>query len=229
MDKPFVFVNCAMSVDGKLSTKERKQVKISGPEDLARVDSLRAGSDAVLVGMTTAASDDPKLDVKSAGLRAERKKKGLSENPMKVAVGDVGRLKMDSDFLDRGGKVVIFTTEGSDPKKIEFLRKKAEVHVLKGDHVDLLEVMRILSSLGVRRLMIEGGGTTIFEFLKEKLVDEVYVAVGPRIFGGADAPTMADGQGFSADESVRLTLLSMEKVGETVVLKYRVEDARKYI
>lgn len=229
MDKPFVFVNCAMSVDGKLSTRERKQVKISGPEDLSRVDLLRAGADAVLVGMNTAASDDPKLDVKSAALREERKKKGLSENPMKVAVGDVGRLKSDSDFLDRGGKKVIFTTEDSDPKKVKVIREKADVYVLGKDRVDLTQMLRILSSLNVRRLMVEGGGTMIFEMLKEKLVDEVYVAVGPRIFGGADAPTVADGAGFSADESVRLTLFSMEKVGETVVLKYRVDDARKYI
>jgi 2,5-diamino-6-(ribosylamino)-4(3H)-pyrimidinone 5'-phosphate reductase len=229
MDKPFVFVNCAMSLDGKLSTKERKQVKISGPEDSSRVDALRAGSDAILVGMNTVVSDDPKLDVKSAQNREERKRKGLSENPIKVAVGDVGRISADSEFLKYGGKKIIFTTEKSDPKKVEKLRKKADVHVLGKERVDLAEMLRILSSMGVRRLMVEGGGTTIFEFLKEKLVDEVYVAVGPRIFGGRDAPTMAEGQGFAADEAVRLTLLSMEKVGETVVLKYKVDDSRKYI
>jgi riboflavin biosynthesis pyrimidine reductase len=77
--------------------------------------------------------------------------------------------------------------------------------------------------------MVEGGGSTIFGFLKEKLVDEVYVAVGPRIFGGASAPTMADGEGFSAEAAVKLTLLSMDKVGESVVLKYQVDGSRKYI
>jgi 2,5-diamino-6-(ribosylamino)-4(3H)-pyrimidinone 5'-phosphate reductase len=229
MDKPLVFVKCAMTVEGKLSTKERKQVKISGSEDLARVDALRAGSDAILVGMNTAVSDDPKLDVKSAQFREERRKKGLSENPMKVAVGDVGRLRMDSDFLDRGGKKVIFSTEKSDPKNVERLREKADVHVLGKTRVDLVEMLRVLSSLNVRRLMVEGGGTTIFEFLKEKLVDELYVAVGPRIFGGRDAPTLAEGVGFSAEDAVKLTLLSVEKVGEAVVLRYRVDDSRKYI
>jgi 2,5-diamino-6-(ribosylamino)-4(3H)-pyrimidinone 5'-phosphate reductase len=218
-----------MSLDGKLSTKERKQIKISGPEDMQRVDVLRAGSDAILVGMNTVVSDDPKLDVKSAQNLEERKRKGLSENPIKVAVGDVGRISADSEFLKYGGKKVIFTTEKSDPKAVEKLRKKAEVHVLGKERVDLAEMLRILSSMGVRRLMVEGGGTTIFEFLKGKLVDELYVAVGPRIFGGRDAPTMAEGVGFAADEAVRLTLLGMEKVGETVVLRYRVDDARKYI
>jgi 2,5-diamino-6-(ribosylamino)-4(3H)-pyrimidinone 5'-phosphate reductase len=229
MDKPFVFVNCAMSLDGKLSTVERKQVRISGPEDLLRVDSLRAGSDAILVGMNTVVGDDPKLDVKSAELRKQRKERGLSENPIKVAVGRVDRMKMDSDFLKFGGRKIIFSPKGSDSKKLKELAKLADVRVFETERVGLSEVLRALSSLGVRRLMVEGGGSTIFGFFRENLVDEVYVAVGPRIFGGRDAPTLADGVGFSAAEAPKLRFLASEVLGETVVLKYAVAESKKYI
>ena len=100
--KPFIFINCAMSLDGKISTTERKQVRISNDADMERVDELRASADAVLVGMNTAVGDDPKLTVKSEKLRKERVKKGLPENPMKVAMGRTDELNLDSDFMGHG-------------------------------------------------------------------------------------------------------------------------------
>ena len=93
MEKPFIFINSAISLDGKLSTRERKQVKISNKEDLERVDSLRAGADAVMVGSNTVAIDDPKLTVKSEALRNQRKAKGMPENPAKVMVGSIKNIR----------------------------------------------------------------------------------------------------------------------------------------
>jgi 2,5-diamino-6-(ribosylamino)-4(3H)-pyrimidinone 5'-phosphate reductase len=227
--KPFVFINCAMTLDGKISTHERRQVRISNSRDLERVDRLRADSDAVLVGMNTVVVDDPKLDVKSEELRAERTKRGLSENPMKVAVGRVDRLSLDSDFLNYGGRGIIFTPMGSDKRKIKQLKDKAEVHVLGDDWVDPKEILRILAGMGVSRLMVEGGGTINFEFLRENLVDEIYVAVGSRVFGGRDAPTMVDGVGFNMENAPVLELLDVENLQDVLVLRYRVRDSRKYI
>ncbi|MCK4244979.1 MAG: dihydrofolate reductase family protein, partial [Candidatus Omnitrophica bacterium] len=163
--KPFVFINCAMSLDGKISTIERKQVKISSDEDLKRVDRLRAESDAILVGMNTIVTDDPKLIVKSERLRKERIKRGLPENPIKVGIGNVNGMKLNSDFLNYGDTKLIFTTENSDPRKREELEKKADIRILGKNRVDLNKMLRILSDLGVKKLMIEGGGTVNFEFL----------------------------------------------------------------
>ncbi|HQQ37835.1 MAG TPA: dihydrofolate reductase family protein, partial [Methanothrix sp.] len=84
MTRPFVFINSAMSADGKISTINRRQVRISGREDLARVDRLRSESDAVMVGVGTVLADDPGLGVKSDQLRRARQERGLSESPLRI-------------------------------------------------------------------------------------------------------------------------------------------------
>ena len=223
MKKPFIFINSAMSLDGKISTSEKRQVKISNEEDMERVDRLRAESDAILVGSNTVAIDDPKLTVKSERLRKERVKKGLPENPLKVMVGSIKEIKFDSDFLDYGNaEKIIFTTEKEDSEKILRLMEKARVFVLGKKRVDLKKMVSILSDLGVKRIMVEGGGTLNFEMLKEGLVDEIYVAIAPKIFGGRNVPTLADGEGFKEGEIVDLELIDIEKLDEVIVLRYRI-------
>ena len=212
-----------MSLDGKISTSEKRQVKISNEKDMERVDRLRAESDAILVGSNTVAIDDPKLTVKSERLRKERVKKGLPENPLKVMVGSIKEIKFDSDFLDYGNaEKIIFTTEKEDSEKILRLMEKARVFVLGKKRVDLKKMVSILSDLGVKRIMVEGGGTLNFEMLKEGLVDEIYVAIAPKIFGGRNVPTLADGEGFKEGEIVDLELIDIEKLDEVIVLRYRI-------
>jgi len=213
-----------MSLDGKISTTERKQVRISNDADMGRVDELRASADAVLVGMNTAVGDDPKLVVKSQKLREERVKNGLPENPIKVAMGSIDGLSLDSDFMGHGNaKIVLFTSEDSDPAKVEELKTRADVFILPGDRPKPEDVITMLASLGVKRLMVEGGGSINFEFLKAGLVDELYVAVAPKIFGGKDAPTLADGDGFQQGKEVKLELIGEERLGDVLVLKYKVK------
>ena len=84
MNRQFVFINVAMTADGKIDTFERKGAAISSPLDKQRVDRLRAGSDAVMVGGRTLLDEDPKLTVKSELLRAERVARGWTPNPVKV-------------------------------------------------------------------------------------------------------------------------------------------------
>src|SRR5664280_1467715 len=102
MDRPFIFINSAMSADGKLSTKERKQVRISGKLDFGRVDELRAQADAVMVGIGTVLSDDPSLTVKSPERKAARKAAGKSENPVRIIVDSAARTPLDADIFKKG-------------------------------------------------------------------------------------------------------------------------------
>src|SRR3990172_9876153 len=111
MNRPFVFINVAMTADGKIDTFERKGAAISSPRDKERVDQLRAGADAIMVGGKTLLGEDPKLTVKSEVLRAERVARRLSPNPIKVGVVTEASLKADSNFLNTGSaEIVIFTT-----------------------------------------------------------------------------------------------------------------------
>ena len=223
MTKLFVYINSAMSLDGKLSTYERKQVRISNKEDFERVDALRAGADAVMVGSNTVAIDDPKLTVKSEELRKQRLIKGLPENPAKVMVGSIKGIRPEGDFLNYGkAEKIIFTTEKEDKKKIEELKKKAKVYVLGKEKTNICEMMDILAGMGFKRIMVEGGGTLNYEMLEAGLVDEIYVAIGPKIFGGKDAPTLADGKGLPYEKAINLEPIGIQTLGDVYVLKYRI-------
>lgn len=236
MERPFVFINVAMTADGKIDTSARKGAAISSPRDKDRVDTLRAESDAVMVGGRTLLEEDPKLTVKSETLRAERVARGLSENPMKVgivsSVGANGRsplLLPHSKFLHEGeSRVVIFTTNRTSKDKLDLLRSQgAEVFVHAGGRVDLAQTMRTLSELGVKRLMVEGGATLNFELLRLGLVDEVQMYVAPMIFGGESAPTLAAGMGFERGAAIPLKLTDAEKWEDGgVLLKYSIERLR---
>lgn len=212
MNRPFVFINVAVTADGKMDTFERKGAAISSPRDKERVDRLRAEADAVMVGGRTLLGDDPKLTVKSEALRAERLARGLSPNPVKVGVATRADLSPDSNFLNAGpAHIVIFTTVRTSKAKIAFLRgRAAEVFVHESRRVDLPAALETLHGLGIRRLMVEGGGTLIFEFLRLRLADELTAYVAPMVFGGESAPTMAAGAGLARGEAVPLKLVNAE-------------------
>ena len=228
MNRPFVFINVAMTADGKIDTFARKGAAISSARDRERVDILRAESDAVMVGGRTLLDEDPKLTVKSDALRAERLARGLSANPMKVGVVTEAKLGPSSKFLHEGtAKVVIFTTDRTSKVQLEFLRSRGvEVFVHAGAPVDLSLALQSLKDLGVRRLMVEGGATLNFELLRLGLVDEVSAYVAPMIFGGESAPTMAAGAGLprSGGEAIPLKLMRVESWDDGgVLLKYSIQ------
>jgi 2,5-diamino-6-(ribosylamino)-4(3H)-pyrimidinone 5'-phosphate reductase len=211
VDRPYVILNVAISADGKTDTIARRGAAISSARDRQRVDCLRAESDAIMVGGRTLLGDDPRLTVKSETLRAERLGRGLSENPIKVGVVSVANLRLDSRFLTAGpARVVLFTTRQTAPRQIENLcRGGAEVVEIGEKEVNLPGAMRYLRNIGVKRLLVEGGGTLNMELIKQKLVDEIYVYIAPFIFGGSAAPTFADGTGLERDQAINLRLIDV--------------------
>lgn len=226
MNRPYVFINVAMTVDGKIDTVARRGAAISSPRDKERVDRLRAESDAVMVGGKTLLDEDPKLTVKSEALRADRVARGLSENPMKVGVVSEANIGTHSKFLREGGaRVVIFTANRTSKDKLDLLRSLGvEMYVHAGERVDLTKTMQTLTELGVKRLMVEGGATLNFELLRRGLVDEVNAFIAPMIFGGESAPTLAAGAGVERGEAVPLKLIHVEKWDDGgVLLRYLVQ------
>jgi len=229
MARPRILVNVAMSADGKTDSVARWGMTISSTADKARVDRLRASMDAVLVGGRTLLDDDPKLTIKSRALRAERKSAGMEENPVKVGVVSVANLRLDGDFMTAGSsRRLIYTTRRSPPEQILGLEKAgAQVFVMGDQRVDLVAMAESLYDLGIRKLMVEGGGTIIAEFFRLNLVDELMVYIAPNILGGATAPTLADGPGFLPEQMAMLHLETADEFDDEggVFIHYRVEHA----
>jgi 2,5-diamino-6-(ribosylamino)-4(3H)-pyrimidinone 5'-phosphate reductase len=226
MNRPFVFINIAMTADGKIDTFQRKGAAISSEQDKERVDRLRADADAVMVGGKTLLDEDPKLTVKSEALRAERLARGLPPNPMKVGIVTEARLKPDSEFLNTGpASIVIFTTRWTSKHHVSELKSRGvDVYVDDSEKVNLILALETLKELGVERLMVEGGATLNFELLRLGLVDEVNAYIAPMIFGGANAPTMAAGSGLERSKAVPLKLVNVEQWQDGgVLLKYTLE------
>ena len=224
MNRPFTFINVAMTVDGKIDTFERKGSAISSARDKQRVDQLRAAADGILVGGRTLLGEAPKLTVKSEALREERIRQGRSPNPIKVGVVTVADIPKDSDFIKAGdSRKVIFTTSQTSNSQLEQLRALGvEVFVDEAPRVDLNKMMLKLKRIGVDHLMVEGGGTMNFELIRMGLVDELMIYVAPMIFGGAVAPTLADGAGIPREKALEMKLTDLERWDDGgVLLKYK--------
>jgi len=218
LTRPFVFINSAMSADGKISTFERSQVRISGPADKARVDLLRAESDAIMVGVGTVLSDDPSLRVKSQIYREARRTKGLPEDPLRVVADSRARTPPSAKVLGPG--CIVAVTGSASQERLHCLSSTgSEIIVCGKERVDLTELLSRLFDRGVKGLMVEGGATLNWSLLKLGLVDELYVYVGAMLIGGENAPTLVDGPGFK-DHFPRLTLSSVQRLDEGVLLKW---------
>jgi 2,5-diamino-6-(ribosylamino)-4(3H)-pyrimidinone 5'-phosphate reductase len=224
-DRPFTFINSAMSADGKISTKVRKQVRISGKSDFDRVDGLRAGADGIMVGIGTLLADNPSLTVKSEERRNKRLEKGLDENPVRIVVDSNARTPLDADIFKKGsGKRVIVVSRSASPEKVKALADKADILVAGEYEVDLVEMAHGLKNMGISRLMVEGGATLNYGMMKNRLVDEVSVFIGNLIIGGKDAPTLMDGEGiYERSEAIELELIKHERMDDGIVLTWRVK------
>jgi 2,5-diamino-6-(ribosylamino)-4(3H)-pyrimidinone 5'-phosphate reductase len=221
--RPYTIINAAMSADGKLSTSRRRQVRISGTEDFARVDRMRADCDGILVGIGTVHADDPSLTVKSSILREERIAQGKHENPIRIVLDSHAETPLTADILKKGeGGRIIAVTEEADPEKVQALREYAEVIICGRERVDLHCLLHEIKKRGVERLMVEGGGTVIWSFISEGLFDELNVYLGALIIGGKTAPTLADGEGFTEESRFpRLVLGGMRPIDDGLLIQWK--------
>jgi len=224
--RPYVIVNVAVSADGKLSTRERRQVKISGKDDFDRVDELKAGCDAIMVGIGTVLADDPSLTVKSDARIDARVMNGKPEHPVRIVIDSKGRTPPDAKILHKGpGLRIIAVSDMASEGDVTALKQHAKVIHAGGEFVDLLILLEKLHEMGINRLMVEGGGTLIWGLLSAGLVDELLVFVGNIIIGGKDAPTLADGTGYIYEpDFISLELVHALPMEEGVLIHWKVKN-----
>jgi 2,5-diamino-6-(ribosylamino)-4(3H)-pyrimidinone 5'-phosphate reductase len=225
-----VTVNAATSLDGKLSTRERKQVALSGSDDFARVDRLRARVDAVLVGVGTVLADDPSLTVDDPDLVTEREARDVAPQPTRVVADSRGRTPTDARILDDAAPTVVLTTGAAADERLDAYRA-AGATVLQvdgspdGHRVSFPAAFDALEERGIEYLLVEGGGEVLFSLFDADLVDEVSVFVAPTILGGRDAPTLVDGEGFlDPADAPDLELTDVDRLDEGVLLSFVVAE-----
>jgi 5-amino-6-(5-phosphoribosylamino)uracil reductase len=227
-DRPYVTMNVAESADGKLAPVGGGKVNFGSLEDRALMEALRSEADGVLIGGGTLRTEDPPLIIRDPEVRRNRVADKGSPHPRNITVCSVlpERLADMRFFRAPETEKVVFTTARTPPALRDAAAQYARVEVVPADsegRVDLVEVLRRLLLLGVRSLLLEGGGELNFSMLQAGLIDELYVTVCPFVFGGRTAPTSFDGAGFTRDQIRRLALKGhrFSSTGE-VFLRYEV-------
>ena len=210
MKRPYIIINCAMSADGKIASPSGKQIRISCDEDIKRMYELRNESDAVLVGINTVLSDDPKLTVKDKYVKNPK-------HPIRIVLDTYCKTPTDALVVNNISKTLIITSEKCNKKYGE----NVEVILCDKDDdgfINLEKLMAILENKGINKLMVEGGGTVIWNFLKSGLADDFYIYVGSIIIGGSNTPTIS---GKVDDKNIKLKLVKTKNVGDGILLHYR--------
>ena len=227
MKRPFVFLCTGMSLDGKISTFERKQSEIATNDDREMLYEGRIKSDAVLIGAGQLRLDDPKLTVKTEERQKARLALKKSKEPIKaVVISDLSTIKKrKGDFFTTGDKKILFTTNKTPQNELNFFRTIADVYIVGEEKVDLKETLSILFGMGVKSLMVEGGGELIYSLLKENFVDEINLKIGNLILGGKKAPTLCDGIGFTEEVAKKVKLVNLIKKENYLILKYRLDSS----
>jgi 2,5-diamino-6-(ribosylamino)-4(3H)-pyrimidinone 5'-phosphate reductase len=172
-----------------------------------------------MVGVGTVLADDPGLRVKSQLLRKERQERSAYENPLRIVADSLARTPPVAEVL--GGGCIIAVSRAAPPERLAALSDRCKIFVSGVDRVDLIGLMSFLHGIGVKRLMVEGGAILNGSMISAGLVDEIYVYIGNMLIGGEVAPSLLGGAGFSANFP-KLELISLERLGEGVLLRWRV-------
>lgn len=190
---PWVIVKWAQTLDGKTATASCHSQWISNEASRERVHQIRGRMDAVMVGVGTAIADDPSLTARP------KSDKHILRVARRLVVDRSGRLPTDAKMLHDDGP---------------------PVSVLKGD---LREELKQLASEGVTNILVEGGATLVGALLQQKLVDQILVFTAPKLVGDAAALPAVQGMVCETmDDALELSLIGVERLGDDVLLDYRV-------
>ncbi len=219
-ERPYTLLSCSMSIDGYIDGASESRLLLSNELDFERVDRVRAGVDAILVGATTVRNDNPRLLVRDPDRRRRRVRCGLPEHPTKVTVTERGRLDPSSRFFaDDGADKLVY---GSS-RVVDLLRRRVG-HLTEvvdgGEPVRMRELVEDLHGRGVRRLMVEGGGAVHTQFLADDLVDELQLVVAPFFVGEPGARRFVGEAHFPWHPGHRARLAATEQMGDVVLLRY---------
>jgi 5-amino-6-(5-phosphoribosylamino)uracil reductase len=209
-----------MSIDGYLDSAGGERLLLSNAADLERVDAVRATCDAILVGAATVRQDNPRLLVRAPARRAERRARGLPDSPVKVTVTGGAKLDACAAFFAAGdGEKLVYCASETVAEARDRLGAVATV-IDGGRSVTMRRLSEDLHRRGVRRLMVEGGGTVHTQFLTAGLADELDLVVAPLFVGDSRAPRFVGDGRFPWNPTRRATLVEVRTIDDVVLLRY---------
>lgn len=211
-DRPWVVMKYAMTLDGKICTRTGDSRWVSGEKSRNRVHLLRNSLMAIACGIGTVLTDDPMLDTRIEGVKDAR-------NPIRFILDRRLRLPLDSRIAASADRIrtVAVHAEGVDSGRIEALNGRGiETWCCRS----LSDMLRRMRREGIDGLLLEGGGTLNEAFIKERLVDEVYAFIAPKIVGGSEAKTPVEGEGIARmAEALHLHGIYTERIGEDILIR----------
>jgi 5-amino-6-(5-phosphoribosylamino)uracil reductase len=222
--RPYTVLSCCMSLDGYLDDTSPRRLILSGEADLDRVDELRAGSDAILVGAGTIRSDNPRLVVRSPARVARRVAEGRSPTPFKVTVTALAKLDPGAAFFTTGtAEKLVYCASETVTEARDALGAVATV-LDCGRPGSLEQVLADLHARGIRRLLVEGGATVLSQFLAAGLADELQLAVAPFFVGDSAARRLVDDGAYLWSARCRGRLAGTRVLDDVVLLRYAASE-----
>jgi len=212
--KPYVILSAATSIDGKIATRDGYS-HFSSKQDSVRLHKLRSKVDAILVGKNTVLCDNPMLTVRHI--------KG--KNPIRIILDSKGSISKNSKILQTSNKIptIIAVSKIISKSNLEKLQRfPVEVVITGKKSVDIKLLLRKLSNKKIKTILVEGGGTINWEFIKNNLFDELIVTISPFLIGGNNAVSFIQGKGFGKiSKSPKLRLKSTKRLKNHLVLNYK--------
>jgi len=210
---PKIILSAAISIDGKIATKNGDS-KLSSKKDLIRLHKIRSQVDAILVGKNTVVKDDPLLTV--------RYSKG--KNPIRIILDSCGTISEKSQILKTSDKIktIIVISKKITKKNFNKLKKFPVEILISGEKkIDIHYLVKNLRKRKIRTILLEGGGITNWEFLKNNLIDEFFITLTPHFIGGNKSVSLIQGSGFERVlQSPKLRLIRVNRLGDDLVLHY---------
>jgi 5-amino-6-(5-phosphoribosylamino)uracil reductase len=222
--RPYTLLSCGISLDGYLDDASDRRLLLSNDADFDRVDGVRAGSDAILVGAATVRHDDPRLQVRCAARVRERRERGLAAQPVKVTVTNRAKLDPGARFftVGTGPKLVYCASDTVDMATGELGDRCVVIDA--GRPVELAAVLADLHRRGVRRLLVEGGGEVLTQLLTQGLADELHLVVAPVFVGDTEATRFVGPGPFPFSGPNRARLVGTRQIGDVVLLRYALSE-----
>jgi 5-amino-6-(5-phosphoribosylamino)uracil reductase len=233
-ERPYVLLSAAASADGFIDDATSRRLILSDAADLDRVDEVRAGADAILVGAGTVRADDPRLLVRSPERRAARLARGAPASPARVVLAASGDLNPAARFLTAGfpasepatqagpasqagyGDRIVYAAGPGLARARQRLTGTGAIVADAGG--GLAGILADLAARGIRRLLVEGGTGVLSAFLVSGLCDEMHLVIAPFLVGSGARLTAPGAYPWHPGRPMRLA--GVTRIGDAVLLRY---------